>query len=163
MLICSNCGQSLPDGTAFCSNCGNTIPQYPPPTPYPQQNAGQMPFQPQGIYPNPQYPSQPVPSNGKATASLVLGILSLLFLCLLFAGNALYMCAAFLPGIIGLILGVLARKEAKRLGRTSSAATAGIVCSIIGIAIALLMLLFIIIVAIILVATDSMDVLDNYL
>lgn len=104
---------------------------------------------------------QPVPSGKKGVASLVLGIVALLSLCLLFAGNALYMCIGILPGIIGICLGVSARKDAKRTGTSSEAAMAGLVCSIVAVSIATLMLLIIVVLAVILVATDSTDILDD--
>ncbi len=171
MITCPHCGQLLPDGTAFCSNCGIAMPQISPQpqqdscNPYMQQPYGQPMQNSYGQQPqmpaNPYVSGQSAPANGKAVASLILGIVSILCLCLLFAGNALYMSAAIVPGIIGLVLGIFARKDAKRVGAASPAATAGITCSIIGMGIALLMIIFIIVVAIGLVATDSTDILDN--
>ena len=61
-------------------------------------------------------------SSGKATASLVLGILSLA--CSLLGYGAI---AGLVLGIIGVVLGARARKEAQ-----TGIATAGFVCSIIG-------------------------------
>lgn len=65
------------------------------------------------------------PSNGKAIASLVLGILAAV--CVFFGYGALL---GIVLGIIGLVLGISAKKEAP-----SGMATAGIVLSIISIAI----------------------------
>jgi cbb3-type cytochrome oxidase subunit 1 len=64
---------------------------------------------------------QSAPSNGKAIASLVLGIVSIVF-CVYGIG--------IVTGIIGLVLGISAKKE-----NPSGMATAGIVLSIIGIVI----------------------------
>ncbi|MGN1147524.1 MAG: hypothetical protein ACI4TB_03825 [Lachnospiraceae bacterium] len=61
-------------------------------------------------------------TNGKAIASLVLGILSLV--CIFFGYGALL---GIVFGVIGLILGISANKEAK-----SGMGTAGIVMSAIG-------------------------------
>lgn len=61
-------------------------------------------------------------TNGKAIASLVLGILSLV--CIFFGYGALL---GIVFGIIGLVLGISANKEAK-----SGMGTAGIVMSAIG-------------------------------
>lgn len=76
-----------------------------------------------------QYPqtpqASPNPSNGKAVASLVLGIISLIFIFL-----GIYAILGIVLGIIGLILGISAKKEAP-----SGMATAGIVISIIGLGI----------------------------
>ena len=65
------------------------------------------------------------PANGKAIASLVLGILAAV--CVFFGYGALL---GIVLGVIGLVLGISAKKEAP-----SEMATAGIVLSIISIAI----------------------------
>ncbi len=64
------------------------------------------------------------PSNGKAIASLVLGILAAA--CVFFGYGALL---GIVLGVVGLILGINAKKEAP-----SGMATAGIILSIIAIA-----------------------------
>ncbi|NLP35113.1 MAG: hypothetical protein GX359_07960 [Clostridiales bacterium] len=64
-------------------------------------------------------------SNGKATASLVLGIISLVFI---FFGT--YAFLGIILAIIGLILGIQAKKENPNDGK----AKAGVVLSIIGLA-----------------------------
>jgi len=63
------------------------------------------------------------PGKGLGIASMVLGIVSLV---IPFAGLA--------TAIVGLILGVLAKKKSAEVGMQSGMATAGIVCSIIGLA-----------------------------
>jgi len=67
------------------------------------------------------------PGKGLSTASLVLGICSLVF-----AGGGLA-----LP-IVGLILGIMGKKKAMEVGAPSGTATAGIILSIIGLAVAVL-------------------------
>lgn len=62
-------------------------------------------------------------SNGKATASLVLGIISLVFI---FFGT--YALAGIVLAIIGLVLGIQAKKE----DPNDSKAKAGVILSIIG-------------------------------
>ena len=64
-------------------------------------------------------------TNNKAIASLVLGIISLV--CIFFGYGALL---GIILGVIGLVLGINAKKE-----QPSSLATAGIVLSIIGLSI----------------------------
>jgi hypothetical protein len=68
-------------------------------------------------------PYTPAPNNGKAVASLVLGIVSIVFCWI-------YGIVGIIPGIIGLVLGISAKKETP-----SGMATAGLVLSIIGVAI----------------------------
>ena len=61
-------------------------------------------------------------SSGAATASLVLGILSLI--CVFFGHGAIL---GLVFGIVGVVLGAKARKESQ-----TGTATAGFVCSLIG-------------------------------
>ena len=86
-----------------------------------QQPMNQQPPMP------PQPPLQPRPSNGMAIASMVLGIVSLVFP---FLGIA--------TAVVGLILGALAMKTLKASGAPTGMAVAGIVCSIIALAISII-------------------------
>ena len=115
MITCSHCGQIAADGSAFCPNCGAALP-----APYFQQP--QQPVQ-QPVYPQPQmppYPGYPTPceqpgTNGKAVASLVMGICSLL-VWLLFLTND-FDAFSFLSiplGIISIVMGAVAKKEIRR-------------------------------------------------
>lgn len=61
-------------------------------------------------------------NNNKATASLVLGIISLV--CIFFGYSTI---VGIITGVIGLVLGIQAKKETP-----SGMATAGIVLSVIG-------------------------------
>ena len=69
---------------------------------------------------------QSTPTNGKAVASLVLGILAA---CCVFFGYGALLGIVF--GIVGLVLGITAKKETP----SSGMAMAGIVLSIVAIAI----------------------------
>ena len=142
MKICNNCGSQMPDEAVSCTVCGaplaaSQIPQQPDyqqqayqqqayqQQAYQQQPYQQQPYQQQAYQqPYQQAYQQPygaaVPGNGKATASLVLGILSLIILC----GLPL--------GIIGIVLGVQARNAMPEGTPDRGKATAGLVCSIIG-------------------------------
>ncbi|MBC9734677.1 DUF4190 domain-containing protein [Nocardioides marmotae] len=75
-----------------------------------------------GSFPQPPQPPQPPPTPGQATASLVLGVLSLT-------------CAGFLTGVPAMILGRSAQREIAasggRLGGTS-VASAGFVTGLLG-------------------------------
>jgi Interferon-induced transmembrane protein. len=123
----------MPDEAVSCTVCGaplaaSQIPQQPD---YQQQAYQQQAYQQQAYQQQP-YQQQPyqqqayqqpygaaVPGNGKATASLVLGILSLIL-----PGLPL--------GIIGIVLGVQARNAMPEGTPDRGKATAGLVCSIIG-------------------------------
>ena len=65
--------------------------------------------------------------NGKATAALVLGIISLIGICIPIAG--------IICGIIAIILAVMAKKE----GSTDGKQKAGMILGIIGIVISIIM------------------------
>ena len=72
---------------------------------------------------------QQEPGKGKAIASLVLGILSLVFMW--FGYGAL---VAIVMAVVGIVLGISARKEMPQ--GTAGIATAGMVCSIVALALA---------------------------
>ena len=110
MKNCNNCGSQMPDEAVVCTVCGaplaaSQVPQQP----Y-QQQAYQQPYQQTNVQPA---------GSGKATASLVLGIVSIVLGSLLF-------------GIIGVVLGVQARNMMPEGTPGRGKATAGLVCSIIG-------------------------------
>ena len=93
----------------------------------------QPPYQPP--YPPP-YPPPPPPAppqnDGMAVAALVLGICALV---LPYAG--------FAAGIVGLILGIMARKRLVEAGRPTGMATAGLIMSIVGLALWLIVIIWV--------------------
>ncbi len=154
MKTCVNCGAQNSDEAIFCAHCGGALQapethveqqagmppaqaaapqgQPVPPPPYGMPAAPSPPPAPYGApYPPVPYPAYYRESNGKATASLVLGIVGL-FVCPL-------ICSA-----IALILGSQAKKEIAASGGMmsgESAATAGIVLGWVGIALSLVAIL----------------------
>ena len=84
--------------------------------------------------------------NGKATAALVLGIISLIGICIPIAG--------IICGIIAIVLAVLAKKE----GSTDDKQKAGMILGIIGIVISIVMW---IVNAVILAGSGILDQLSN--
>lgn len=104
---------------------GASPPAYVP-TPYTSPTSGYYPPPPQ----QQPYYAPPQQSNGKGTASLVLGIICLVSMVLGYLAFAGLIC-----GIIGIILGAMARKEGAR-----GAATAGLVTSCIGVGLVALVL-----------------------
>lgn len=117
---------------------------------YNQQNINQQGYVPpqQGGYGYQQYvPYQQMPSQGMAIASLVLGIVSILF-----AFFAMAIPFLFIIPIIGIILGALHKGKHLPVGKGFS--TAGIVTSIIGLILPIVII--IVFVAIILSNPDFM-------
>ena len=116
-MFCFKCGASMPDDATICPQCATpvqSIPTAPPPPPQASQPGAptssptsawlnvppaQAQYPPQQAYP-PQaqpYPGQFQPqTDGKATASLILGILSIL-------------CFGLLTGLPAIILGHISR------------------------------------------------------
>lgn len=147
MKRCPYCSAQNPDDAYFCSNCGYIItpesadvtgdfPQPGAPHLYPEETGLGT-----GSYPGPHYWQPPVQatvnSNGKAIASLVLAIFSIV--------SCPIVCS-----IIALILGYQARNEiaASRGWQTGeSLAKAGIIIAWIGIAFYVLLIIVIAIVA----------------
>ena len=89
-MNCSKCGAKLKDGEKFCSSCGEQVVS--------QSASNDVLSQ-----------SSNTNTDGKATASLVLGIVSFVV-----------PCVGFITSIVGLILGIASKKK-------SGMRTAGIV------------------------------------
>lgn len=154
MKTCPHCNTPCEDGDIFCTNCGymfsaDNIPAQdqnngesqmrnyqPPDQQSPSQPNPQQPYQ-QPQYQQPQYncpppgpegfhtPPENHKTNGLAIASLVLGIIGVLFCW----------CYGFglLPSIPGLILGIIALKQIRATGQPGHGmAIAGIILSSIG-------------------------------
>jgi type IV pilus assembly protein PilA len=117
-MFCFRCGASMPDEAKVCPQCAAPVEVAPPPPPaqQPQAQASQQATSAwlnvpaaQAQYPQaqpyaqvPQYQQQS-PTDGKATASLVCGILSIL-------------CFGILAGIPAIILGHVSRGNIQRSG-----------------------------------------------
>jgi type IV pilus assembly protein PilA len=88
-MFCNHCGREVPDNSPFCNNCGANLATATPAVPYP-------------VVPPPG-PTETVPTSGKATASLICGILGLTIFSILTA----------IPAII---FGHMSRKEIRESG-----------------------------------------------
>jgi type IV pilus assembly protein PilA len=138
-MFCFKCGASMPDESTVCPQCAAPVQAAPPPAAQSPQAGGTPPVSTsawlnppsaQTQYPaQGQYPSQAQPyggqnqppsiqqTDGKATASLVLGILS-------------FFCFSVLTGIPAIILGHMSKANIRRsMGRLKGEgmATAGLV------------------------------------
>ncbi len=127
-MFCFKCGASMPDTSTVCPQCATPVqtpPVSPQPASVPNPASTSALLNPQSApnmqQPQPYYGQQQSPSaqqtDGKATASLVLGILSLL-------------CFSVLAGIPAIILGHMSKANIRRsMGRLKGEgmATAGLV------------------------------------
>jgi type IV pilus assembly protein PilA len=86
-MFCNHCGREVPDSSQFCNNCGANLTTATPAVPYPVVPAAGA--------------ADTVPTSGKATASLICGIMSLTIF-------------SVLAGIPAIILGHMSRGEIKR-------------------------------------------------
>ena len=113
--------------------CAQSAPEAPvqPETPVQPAQPVQQPYQAYQAPQQPYYgqPQAPKQSKGMAIASMVLGICSIVFFSTVFIS---LICA-----IVGLVLGIVAKKK-----NQGGMATAGIVTSIIGIVIVVIVFVF---------------------
>src|SRR6266404_2034884 len=126
-MFCSKCGAQIDDQAQFCPQCGTTSPvMAQPPAPPPGPPTQQPPYAVSGQY-VPQY-TPPPPTDGKATASLVLGILSVI-------------CFGALAGIPAIILGHVSRSNIQKSGgkvKGEGLALAGLIMGYFSLVISLL-------------------------
>jgi hypothetical protein len=142
-MFCFRCGASMPDDAKACPQCAAPVEVAPPPpAPQPQPPQQQQPQAsqpatsawlnvPPAQYPQgplyaqvPQYQQAPV-TDGKATASLVCGILSIA------------LCLGFFTGIPAIVLGHISRKNIQQSGgrlQGGGLALAGLILGYVGVA-----------------------------
>lgn len=78
MPYCNNCGTQVSENAKFCENCGSTVNSYQYYSGQPQYNY-QYPPQQYSYYPRPK-----TPGKGQGIASMVLGIIGLVYAFLFF-------------------------------------------------------------------------------
>jgi len=112
MAICQKCGIQVVEGTAFCPNCGAPLaqpqqaPQYQQPPQYqpPQQQYQQAPQYQPPVAPPPYQPVAPVVDPSDHTADFDAEDIS---------ANKVVAMAAYLLGILGIVVALLAAPESK--------------------------------------------------
>lgn len=164
-MFCQQCGATCAEGAKVCETCGAILnkvdtaqpvnqterPTIPAPNmppmyqPVQQQPVNYVtyaaaPQQQQPVAPNGQPVKPPQPGNGFAIAGMICGIAGIV-LC----------CYGFIPAILGIVFGVVAKKK----GNTSGMATAGVVCGAIGLALAIVIILIYVVGIGCVVATDG--------
>ena len=132
-MNCPNCGAPNNEGVAYCVNCGAPLNAQPVQPVQPAYGYQPQPTQPVYGY----APVQPakVPGKGLGIAGMVLGIISIVFLCIADT-------VTLIGGILGLILSGIGLSKAKAAGMKNGMAVAGIVCSCISIGLWLCAVIF---------------------
>ncbi len=127
-MYCVKCGKEVKDGTKFCTNCGTEIEakkekkeEKDEKLTYSQNKSIETTSNP-----NPTEAKPAEAGDGKATASLVLGIISIVFACGI----------GFITSIVGLILGIASKKSGKK--------TAGIILNSIALGLSIIVPILII-------------------
>jgi len=123
-MFCPNCGAQNPDNANVCMNCGNALQQQAPVQPMYQQPMYQQPMQPVAV-----------PGKGLGVAGMILGILSLVFFCIPYIGFPL--------SVVSLILSIVGKAKAGSAGQSNGMAIAGLICSIISLALNLILLIIV--------------------
>lgn len=127
-MFCPNCGTQNADGTAFCAGCGANLNAQQAPT---QQPVYQQPVYQQPIYRQP----ASVPGKGLGVTGMVLGIVALVFFCSWYISVP---CA-----IIGAALSGVSMKKAQEAGMKNGLAVAGLVCSVVALAVCVIYLILV--------------------
>lgn len=121
IMLCKNCGNLNEPESKFCTFCGadlsSTNTEESPDTPTPAPTYYTSNVVPQNTNQNSE------DGKGLAIASLVLGIVS-------------FFCFAYITGILGIVLGAVAKSK----GYKGAMATAGIICGALGIVLWIIML-----------------------
>lgn len=139
-MYCRNCGEQMDDLALTCLKCGTDTKAIVTPLAYQQQPQKPLCQQPQPTYyqqapqhspyPQPNY-NTPSAVNGFNIASMVLGIVSLVFApCLWYLSIPM--------SIVGLVLGLVGSSKSKNTGQPKGMGTAGIVMSLIALLFAFL-------------------------
>ena len=136
MAFCTNCGAFVPDDSKFCENCGAPVAA-------PEQNDEPVRVEAEVTYQPSENTYQPVedaytpapaetasPSKGFGIAALVLGILSIVFLCL--SWHPVFALIDLVLSIFAIVLGAVGMSRAKKSHASAGLAIAGLVCGIVG-------------------------------
>jgi hypothetical protein len=117
-MFCAKCGTQVEEGSKFCQKCGAAVPQT-------VTQAQMKSAQPAGFQ-----PGAAIKNSGMAVASLVLGIVGMVFF-------------PFVPSILAIIFGVIGTGQVKKsngLLKGKGLATAGIILGIIAIVIVIIVI-----------------------
>ena len=117
-MFCVKCGKEVKDGTKFCTNCGAEIEAAKDDKfTYSQNQSIATTSNPTPVVPE---SAKSETGDGKATASVVLGIVSIVFA----------FGIGFITAIVGLILGICSKKSGKK--------TAGIILNAIALGLSII-------------------------
>ncbi len=134
MRTCSSCGKGIADNTKFCPFCGAPCEQ--DVNTDTQDNSGEGVYTEPHAYSAPTGTGQAGASKGLTIAGLVLGIVAIIFAFIPGIGWLGWIC-----GIVGIVLSAISISASKKAGEKNGMAVAGLVLSILSIAIGIILVM----------------------
>lgn len=164
-MICSKCGQQLPEGAQFCANCGEVVGSTSP---------VEQPVYQQPAYQQPVYYTQVQPQGGEKKIWQVFAKLGFIFGLISFIIACVFTFVAFIPivfiatywllilgaefGSIAIVFSALGKKSALYKGKANK----GLIFSIIGTALSIFIIIIFFTVVISLLIEDTYYYDDPY-
>ena len=127
MRTCTNCGKGIAENTRFCPFCGAPCSEGAS-SGQPYQDDQQSTRRADGVYDQPNTAASSG-ADGLSIAGLVLGIVAIVFA---FIPSVYFI--SWILGVIGIIISAVAISKSKGAGRKNGFAVAGLVTSIVALA-----------------------------
>ena len=137
-MFCPTCGKEVPDNLTYCSFCGGVL-----------KDSAETSYSAYSSDPTAYSAPNHVPGKGLGITSMILGIMS--HAC----------CGSIFTAIIGLILGLIARSQAKKAGCKNSFATVGIILSIIALVLFVLVFIFYIVYFVLILGLSASEIMNS--
>ena len=134
MRTCSSCGKGIADNTKFCPFCGAPCEQ--DVNTEARDNVGETTYYESSSYSAPAAAAETGASKGMTIAGLVLGVVAIVFVFIPGVSWLGWIC-----GVVGIVLSAIAISASKKAGQKNGMAVAGLVLSILSIAIGIIVVM----------------------